>query len=249
MMRFRNRFAILGLAAALVAVAGCFNEPRPAYDSVPAETRVYLKDQGLETLTVDAVRKFGRVFIDERAGEKRADDLPNDAPAGHYEELSERLGDKTFDPASLDYLNLDYNKLTNVEAVVAFTGLKWLRLNENRLTTLPDLSPLKNLRRLYLRGNDLSDDEIAKAIPADALPDLDTVVLSGNLRVTVVPQGLAKRTGLAHLDLSGTGITELPEDLSAWRSLKTLQLGNLRMKSFEEMQRIRQALPKTTVVF
>ena len=38
-------------AAALFAAAGCFNEPEPAYRSVPAENRVYLKERGLGDLS------------------------------------------------------------------------------------------------------------------------------------------------------------------------------------------------------
>ena len=35
---------------ALLAFAGCFDEPEPAYKSVPEGARVYLKDQGLADL-------------------------------------------------------------------------------------------------------------------------------------------------------------------------------------------------------
>ena len=31
-------------------ITGCFNEPEPAYKSVPAEHRVYLSDKGLKAL-------------------------------------------------------------------------------------------------------------------------------------------------------------------------------------------------------
>ena len=34
-------------AVALLALAGCFDEPEPAYKTVPAEARVYLQDRGL----------------------------------------------------------------------------------------------------------------------------------------------------------------------------------------------------------
>ena len=43
-------------------------------------------------------------------------------------------------------------------------------------------------------------------------------------------------------------VEKLPEDISAWKSLKQLQLGDLRL-SPDEMKRIRKALPDTAVVF
>ena len=36
--------------AAAIAVAGCFNEPEPAYKTVPAENRIYLSDRSLTAL-------------------------------------------------------------------------------------------------------------------------------------------------------------------------------------------------------
>ena len=47
-----NRVLRKALAAAAVsaAFAGCFDEPEPAYKSVPEGARVYLKDQGLADL-------------------------------------------------------------------------------------------------------------------------------------------------------------------------------------------------------
>ena len=59
----RNGRAILS-AAALCAVVGCFDEPVPAYTQVAPETRVYLKEKGLATLTPEAVYAQGLVFVD-----------------------------------------------------------------------------------------------------------------------------------------------------------------------------------------
>ena len=224
----------------ILLLSGCFKEPQPAYESVPAETQVYLKNKGLTVLTTEAVLKDGLVFLDDRASGQ--DELTFEG--GHYTNLSARV--TTFDPTTLTYLNLDYNELTNVEAVAAFTGLKWLRLNNNRLSALPDLSALANLRRLYLRDNLFT--AVPEALKPGALPALDSIDLSGN-PITEVPAWLAKREGLKHLSLSNTAIVELPEDLSAWKSLEALQLGGLKIKSLEEMKRIRAALPTTTVVF
>ena len=146
-------------------------------------------------------------------------------------------------PDIVDYLNLDRNQLTNVDAVASLTGLKWLRLNENRLAALPDLSGLKKLRRVYLRNNKFTQvPETLKDLPE--LTDLD---ISWN-DVTEVPEWLAKREGLENLSFTHTKIKLLPDDLSAWRSLKSLQLGDLDLNP-AELSRIRAALPDVAIVF
>ena len=213
-----------------ICLCGCFKEPRPAYETVPAETQVYLKGKGLEVLTTEALMKDGVVYVGG----------PEAQPTNLASQVS------TLDPASLTYLNLDYNELTNVDALVSFTGLKWLRLNNNRLESLPDLSGLASLRRLYLRDNALAS--VPEFLRPENLPELDTLDLSGN-PIAAVPDWLAQRKGLRHLSLSDTAVTALPKDLSAWQSLKSLQLGGLRLGSLEELKRIRAALPDTAVVF
>ena len=145
----------------------------------------------------------------------------------------------------IDYVNLDRNELEVFpEELLSLKGLKWLRLNGNKLTQIPALDNLVNLRRIYLRDNNLT------AVPEGLknLPRLTDIDLSGNSKIKEVPEWLAKKEGLEHLSFSRTSIIRLPEDLSAWKSLKSLQLGELQM-SLNEMARIRAALSETAIVF
>ena len=147
-------------------------------------------------------------------------------------------------PELVDYVNLDRNDFEEFPAeLTTLTGLKWLRLNRNRLSTLPDLSPLVNLRRIYLKGNRFTAvPEALKSLPA--LTDVD---LSQN-PISEVPAWLVEMKGLENVSFSDTRVTKLPEDLSGWRNLTSLQLGGLRLPA-DEMARIRVALPKVTIVF
>ena len=198
---------IIHSALFILLLSGCFNEPEPAYKSVPAEARVYLSDRGLKDLST----------------------VRDSLKAG----------------AAIDYLNLDRNELETLPTeIAALEGLKWLRLNDNRLSELPALDQLRNLRRIYLRGNRFT------AVPEALknLPSLTDIDLSQN-QIAEVPAWLAEKRGLENLSFSGTRITSLPEDLSAWApTLISLQLGDLRL-SKAEMARIRKALPKTRVVY
>ena len=190
---------VLGSSFLALLLAGCFNEPEPAYKTVPAANRVYLSDKGLK-------------------------EVPAVNPAA-------------------DYLNLDRNQLTNVQAVASLASLKWLRLNDNKLAALPDLGKLVNLRRIYLRNNAFA------AVPQTLkdLPALTDIDLSGN-PVKEIPEWLAKKPGLKNLSFSRTQVAKLPADLSAWEGLQSLQLGDLNLTA-EEMARIRKALPKVAIVF
>lgn len=213
--------------AALAAVAGCFKEPEPAAKTVDPATRVYLKSASEKTFSAELLLREGRAFTEKEG----------------YVPLSSLVS--KVEPSSIDYLNLDGCGFTNVDALVSFTSLKWLRLNENAIETLPaGFSELKKLRRLYLRGNPLKD--VPEAVMGmDSLATLD---ISGT-DISSIPGWLAAKKGLEHLQFSRTGIKKLPDDISAWKSLKSLQMGDIQGLEEEEMRRIRETLPETAVVF
>lgn len=222
---------ILTIAALALAMVGCYDEPRRAELTVPAEKRIYLKSAALKELSIEAVYNKGLIYDDSS--------WTNLSSRATFEEF------KSSKVKSIDYLNLDYNSLTNVDAVAEFSSLKWLRLNDNRLNDLPkNLNILSNLKSIYLKANKFA------SVP-EVLKDMRSLVmidLSYNSGITEVPEWLAKMQGLEDLSFSGTSITSLPEDISAWKSLRILQLGDLKMTTVE-MKRIREALPETTVVY
>ena len=195
---FATSFNLLrrhGLLAMLaLGLAGCFNEPTPAYKTVQEGQRVY--------------------------GE-----LPTKVEI-------------------CDYVNLDRKGLTEFpEVLLKCPNLKWLRLNDNQLSAIPDLSGLKNLRRIYLKNNSLN--EVPEGLKG--LEGLTDIELSGN-PISQIPQWLAEKKGLKNLSFNRTMISKLPDDLSAWKSLQSLQLGELNL-SAEEMARIRKALPEVAIIW
>lgn len=230
-------------AAVVALAAGCFREPVPAYTTVAPETRIYLKESALKTLALEDIRSKGMVYVPLSAQERKAaaDAVSGANFAGAWAKLSDRPG--PFNPAEIEYLNLDRNVLESVDVLASLVALKWLRLNGNRLSSLPDLSALADLRRIYLADNRF--ETVPETLAS--LPRLTDIDLSGN-PIKEVPAWLAAKRGLENLSLSRTAISSLPEDLSAWEDMGMLQLGELKL-SAEEMARVRKALPQVRIVF
>ena len=147
---------------------------------------------------------------------------------------------------SLRYVNLDGNMIDEIgDEIGAATSLKWLRLNGNRLESLPKaVSQLGDLRRIYLQNNEL------KAVPPAlmGLAKLEDIALDGNPGITSVPEWMLEMPSLRNVGLSGTAVTRLPDDLSGWSRLTSLNMADCPL-SPEERRRIRAALPDVAMVF
>ncbi len=127
----------------------------------------------------------------------------------------------------LTYLNLDRNLLMLLPPL-GHTRLRWLRANGNRLSHLSELP--ETLERLYLADNRLT------SVPPKPTA-LRHLTLAGN-PLTTVPDSLGE--GLEWLDLSRTQLTALPQDLSAWQTLKVLNLARCPLPE-DEKARIQEA--------
>ena len=125
----------LSVLAALCA-AGCFNEPEPAYKSVPAENRVYLSDKGLKT--VPAVNaKADYLNLDRNQLEK----------ADGVERLTE-----------LKWLRLNDNKLAALPDLKGLVNLRRIYLRNNKFAAVPEtLKDLPALTDIDLSGNPIKE--------------------------------------------------------------------------------------------
>ncbi len=138
---------------------------------------------------------------------------------------------------ALVYLNLDRNVLETLPKLDELP-LRWLRLNGNRLSSLPPLPD--TVERLYAANNRLT------AVPRKSAA-LRHLTLARN-PLDQVPDDLG--AGLTFLDLSETSIRVLPQNLASWRTLKALVLSRCPLAETER-KRIRQAFDpdNTTVLF
>ena len=124
------------LAAALVVAAGCFNEPEPAYKSVPAENRVYLNDKGLKAVP-EVNAKADYLNLDRN-------ELTNVDAVAKLE--------------GLKWLRLNDNKLAALPDLKALVKLRRIYLRNNKFAAVPEtLKDLPALTDVDLSGNPIKD--------------------------------------------------------------------------------------------
>ena len=162
-------------------LSGCFNEPEPAYKSVPAENRVYLSDKGLKALPEINV-KADYLNLDRNQLEK----------ADGVEKLTE-----------LKWLRLNDNKLAALPDLRGLVNLRRIYLRNNRFAAVPEtLRDLPSLTDIDLSGNPLKD------VPAWLAEKKGLKNLSfSRTQVTKLPDNLEAWTSLQCLQLGDLNIS------------------------------------------
>ncbi|KAJ3073348.1 hypothetical protein HDU98_001761 [Podochytrium sp. JEL0797] len=139
---------------------------------------------------------------------------------------------------AIQILNLGANKLSSIASLPHFgMHLKALILNNNFLTTLPDLSPLTNLNTLVLSHNNLTS--LPKPFPR--LPQLKKLSLSNNQLVEypcfTAPPPPIQELRMAHNNVkllpvknpkAGAGTYTIP-------TLRTLDLGSNALEDLKNL--------------
>ncbi|TYG66102.1 hypothetical protein ES288_D06G240700v1 [Gossypium darwinii] len=112
--------------------------------------------------------------------------------------------------------------------VKAWESAKRMSVMENKIAVLKETPNCPNLQTLFLSRNKL------KAISSgffQCMPHLSVLDLSTNYELRALPKGISELISLECLDLSWTGIEELPIELKSLTKLKLLDLScmfNLR---------------------
>jgi len=180
-------YSIISLA--LCATTGCFNEPEPAYKSVPAENRVYLSDKGLADLRSCAALK--------RGGDA--------ASSVDYLNLDRNQLTNVAEVAtltSLKWLRLNDNRLSSLPSLTSLTSLRRIYLKNNRFTEVPEtLKELPALTDIDLTGNPIQE------IPAWLAEKQGLKNLSfSRTQITKLPENLAAWKDLQSLQLGDLNI-------------------------------------------
>ena len=171
---------LLPVLVALCAT-GCFNEPEPAYKSVPAENRVYLSDKGLKAVP-EVNAKADYLNLDRNQLEK----------ADGVEKLTE-----------LKWLRLNDNKLAALPDLKGLVKLRRIYLKNNKFTTVPEtLKDLPALTDIDLSGNPV------KEVPQWLAEKKGLKNLSfSRTQVSKLPENLEAWTSLQCLQLGDLNIS------------------------------------------
>ena len=176
----------LALLAALCAAAGCFNEPEPAYKSVPAANRVYLSGRGLADLSGAGDALAAGAAIDylnlDRNKLERLDGV-------------EKL-------TGLKWLRLNENRLAALPDLKALVNLRRIYLRDNKLEEVPGtLKDLPSLTDVDVSGNPIREvpEWLARK---EGLKNLSF----SRTRLTALPKDLTAWKGLHSLQLGELGL-------------------------------------------
>jgi Leucine-rich repeat (LRR) protein len=183
-------------------------------------------------------------------------------------ELEEDIVDHLIMLFTVDGLDLSENDSYNLpENIGVLKNLTWLNFYAAHLGYLPaSFSNLKNLKSLNLDENyafqtipeevlnltsleDLSIDDLNQ-LPENIgnLTNLKNLNISYARNIKTLPNSFSKLTALESLNLSGTGITNIPDYFKNFKNLQRLDLSYLEI-SEDEIIRIRQILPNTEIIF
>ena len=182
-----KHFSLGLVGVALATLTGCFDEPTPAYQTVPAEARVYLQEKGLKTLEDEP---FASACRRDGDGTVKIDYVNLDRNELTSVEGIERL-------TGIKWLRLNENRLVTLPDLSALVNLRRIYLRDNQLKSVPEtLKDLPALTDIELSGNPITE------IPVWLAEKKGLKNLSFNrTRLTKLPENLSAWTSLQSLQL------------------------------------------------
>jgi Leucine-rich repeat (LRR) protein len=144
----------------------------------------------------------------------------------------------------LEHLDLSHNKFTVLSKVVlSMKSLKTLNLSNNQISSIDKINLLKRLEKLDLSHNNIK--ELPRSF--SQFKKLKVLDLSNN-DLETFPVSILNLTKLEELNLENNQLSRMPSQIIRMKHLKTLKLkGNTF--SEEEKQKLKEALPTTTIYF
>ncbi|MHA1473366.1 MAG: leucine-rich repeat protein, partial [Promethearchaeota archaeon] len=106
-------------------------------------------------------------------------------------------------------LDLSNNNIKDLDGIEHFTNLKTLKMNNNKIKSIKNLEKLTELRSIIFRNNSLSEIQDIKG-----LTKLHHLDLSGNSKISKIPDSLNELESLAVLKLANCSIKEFSEEVS-----------------------------------
>lgn len=145
---------------------------------------------------------------------------------------------------SLEYLNLNQNRIHDLSGIDQLNRLRTLNIGDNPLTSIEPIAELGNLEHLTLDWIDL--DTINQA-GLERLKSLRILSIE-NCNLHQLPAWVGARNNLEELSLIGNNLTEIPPALYQMKRLKKLWLGKNPLPQ-EQVDHLRRKLSRCEVNF
>lgn len=112
---------------------------------------------------------------------------------------------------NIQELDLSNNNIKDLDGIENFTNLRILNMNNNKIRSIKNLEKLKELQHLSFRNNYISEIQSLKG-----LTKLEHLDLSGNTKISKIPNFMNEMESLIVLKLANCSIKEFSEEVSSF---------------------------------
>lgn len=154
------------------------------------------------------------------------------------EELKNASADSVF---AVDLKKMNLTELP--EDLFRFTHIEYLDISKNKLTNVAGLEKFPQLRHLNIEKNKLDYFPVSIC----QLTSIETLILNRNDNVSSIPSCIEYCQKLKFVDLWGTAVTSLPEEMTRITTLEKIDFSDVQINK-QGQERLKAMFPNVKLV-
>lgn len=154
------------------------------------------------------------------------------------EELKNASADSIF---AIDLKKMNLTELP--EELFRFTRIEYLDISKNKFTNVTGLEHFPRLRYLNIEKNKLDYFPVSIC----QLTALETLILNRNDNISAIPSCIEYCQELKYIDLWGTAVTSLPEEMTRIRTLEKIDFSDVQINK-QGQERLKTMFPNVKLV-